>query len=90
MILQTLKRAIALVAGPPTGPRARPKAAVWLQLALVCALTACPTSHTDAQEDFMSLVREVCIQRRRMALEERWDGEGRKGGSEEEARKGRV
>lgn len=60
MILQTLQQALAWVAGPPTGPRARPKAAVWLQLALVCALTACPTSHTDAQEDFMSLVREVC------------------------------
>lgn len=78
MILQTLQRAVALVAGPPTGPRARPKAAVWLQLALVCALTACPTSHTDAQEDFMSLVREV--RRRRGGTGIGREGEGRKGG----------
>lgn len=47
--------------GPPTHPRARPKACVWLQLALVCALTACPTTHTDAQGDFISLVRQVCL-----------------------------
>lgn len=49
-----------LLPGPPTHPRARPKACVWLQLALVCALTACPTTHTDAQGDFISLVRQVC------------------------------
>jgi hypothetical protein len=61
MIVHTLQQALAFIAGPPTGPRARPKAAVWLQLALVCALTTCPTSHTDAQEDFISLVRQVCI-----------------------------
>lgn len=32
------------------------KASIWLQLALLLALTSCPTSHTDAQEDLISLV----------------------------------
>ena len=58
MIISLMQRTLAQIMGPP-GPRARPKAAVWLQLALICALISCPTSHTDAQEDFISLVREV-------------------------------
>lgn len=46
----------------PTQPSgaARHRACVWLQLALVCALTACPTTHTDAQGECISLVRQVC------------------------------
>lgn len=34
----------------------RSKASIWLQLGLLLALTSCPTSHTDATEDLISLV----------------------------------
>jgi hypothetical protein len=30
---------------------------IWLQLLVVCVLTSCPTSHTDAQEDLISIVQ---------------------------------